>query len=129
MRLYIEIFNLLGDYAHGAITIVDTDPDLTPLTTIPISMPIQSYYDAQEVGLLQHDQGDWTDLDRGFIQSTLFLSPNELAGYQQPQPFQPTPEQDQAAMQELAAFLSEDKVIISHQTPGLEVRGKIKNEQ
>jgi len=47
--------------------------------------------------------------------------------YPQPQTFKPTPEEECAVMQQLAAFLSEDKVITSNHHPELQVRGKIKN--
>lgn len=47
--------------------------------------------------------------------------------YQQPEKFQPTPEQDLAAMQEVAALLSENVVITSTHNPELQIRGQKKN--
>lgn len=43
--------------------------------------------------------------------------------YQQPQPFKPTPEQDQAVMVELAALFTTGVVITSTHNPELQVRG------
>mgnify|MGYP000417922358 CR=1 FL=1 len=47
--------------------------------------------------------------------------------YPKPQKFQPTREEELAIMEQIAMCLSENQVLISHQIPGLEVRGKIKN--
>ena len=52
---------------------------------------------------------------------------NKKIVYPKPEKFQPTREEELAIMEQLALFLPDNKVIISHQIPGLEVRGKIKS--
>jgi len=47
--------------------------------------------------------------------------------YLKPEPFKPTIEEELAVMEEIALLFSENKVIQSHNYPGLEVRGKIKS--
>lgn len=52
---------------------------------------------------------------------------NKKIQYPKPEKFQPTIEEELAIMEQLALTLSENKVLISHQIPGLEVRGKVKH--
>jgi hypothetical protein len=46
--------------------------------------------------------------------------------YAQPKPFRPTREEELLVMESIALLLSENKVIISHNYPDMEIRGKIK---
>lgn len=69
MKLYIEITHLDGLDAHGFIAVVDKSDNEV---LVPISMPLQSLETALETGLL-------TALENYPTQSTLFLSPHEIA--------------------------------------------------
>jgi len=55
------------------------------------------------------------------------MKKNNKPRLEAPKPFIPTKEEELAIMEFLALSIPENKVIISHQHPGLEVRGKIKD--
>lgn len=74
MRLYIEIFNILDDQAHGAITIAAGEN--LPVH-IPITMPIQSLITAQDNNLLKSRSPFNAKVPR-ILETDLFYTYEEL---------------------------------------------------
>jgi len=75
MKIHIEIHDISGDDAHGAI-ILHINGDLPII--IPISMPMQSFQTATEAALIAHDPASVLTFPTPISESEVFYTYEEL---------------------------------------------------